>query len=44
MAVVISEPTTISLSEYKAMGYSGGAGRQEQSYKKFKVRLLTSRS
>jgi len=41
-AVVISNPTTISLSEYKAMGYSGGAGRQEQSFKKFKVRITHS--
>lgn len=38
-AVIISNPVSISLGEYKALGYEGGSNRMEQDFKKFKVRI-----
>ena len=43
-AVVISNPTTISPSEYAALGYENYDGQSDRNYKKFKVRIINKRN
>ena len=38
-AVVISEPKSITETEYKALGGRAPAGKSDQNFKKFKVRI-----
>tara|TARA_Y100000114_G_scaffold136992_1_gene138926 strand:- start:1177 stop:2493 length:1317 start_codon:yes stop_codon:yes gene_type:complete len=38
-AIVISQPTLIEPSEYRALGYDGDDIQTDRSYKKFKVRI-----
>ena len=43
-AVVISDPIEMSFTEFEALGYTGGNIESDNSYYKFKVRIVNKRN